>query len=588
MKRKITMLLMVLVLILASCTTAKPAPGQETEPTVVEGSQQEPVAEPNEAASGEQPVDEQPAAEQPAASKPAGSWVSLDLAPDEVGSGPRIINLYADYPWTLDPQNTSSFAGVLSLQFFDTLVTYEVNPETGIADQTKIVPELAESWEISDDNKVLTFHLNKNAKFWDGTPVTAEDVYWSIQRALEGRMGWGTTQIETGGIYEVSQMEVVDPYTFRVTYPNGLGRYSLRNFASMSLTVMSKKACEENRTDSDPWCVEWIKKNVMGSGPYMLGDYKDGEYMVVKANKDYWGPVKPYFSEIVFQVVPDPQTRMMLMQGGEADIAFMGIKEYAALKNDSNVTVFTVPQQQDTTVMRWRTDVPPFDDIKIREAVIKAIPYERIVNEVCLGFCTPVKNLVGVNTLGYYEEPLFETDIEAAKQLVAESSYAGKQIPSFEVPLSEQSMHVNTAVIIQDALREIGLDMKIKPITSAAFDELAWDKRSLEVSIHSMQPWWNDFMYWAYWMYHTNSATNHIQFSNEMLDKSVMQAMLIPQENVDEYMALQTPVLDLLINERLATPLYQTNWTVAQSNNICNMNYFPWAQIGLEYLRSCD
>lgn len=579
MKRKMTLLLLVLVLLITACTSTKPAPSQEATPTaVVSGEQDQPAVEPTKA----------PAVEQPAEVKPTGKFVALDLKPEEVGSGPRIINLYADYPWTLDPQNTSSFAGVLSLQFFDTLVTYEVDPETGIANQTKIVPRLAKSWEISEDNKVLTFHLNENAKFWDGTPVTADDVYWSLQRALEGRMGWGTTQIETGGIYKVDQMEVVDPMTFRVTYPDGMGRYSLRNYASMSLTVLSKKACEENREESDTWCVEWIKKNVMGSGPYMPGDYKDGEYMVVKANKDYFGDVKPYFSEIVFQVVPDPQTRMLLLQSQEADIAFMNTKEYAALQNTPGVTVFSVPQQQDVAVMRWKTDVAPFDDLKIREAVIKAIPYERIVNEVCLGFCTPVKNLVGVNTPGYYEEPLFQTDIEAAKKLVAESSYAGKTIPSFEIPLYEQSMHVNTAVLIQDALREIGIEMKIKPVTAAAFDEMAWDKQSLEVSIHSMQPWWNDFMYWAYWMYRSDSVTNHIRYSNDMLDKAVVDALLIPQENEDEYMELQTSVLDLMINDRLAAPLYQTNWTVAHSNKVCNMNYFPWAQIGLEYLRGCE
>lgn len=581
MKSKLTIVLLVLVLIMTSCTSAKPAPGenQATAPAA-EDVKSTPAAE--------EPAAKEPAAEEPAAEQPTSGMSALDLKPEEVGAGPRIVYLYADYPWTLDPQNTSSFASALSLEFFDTLVTYKVDPATGIANQTEIVPRLAKSWEISEDNKVLTFHLDETAKFWDGTQVTADDVYWSIQRALEGRMGWGTTQIETGGITKVDQMEVVDPMTLKITYPDGLGRYSLRNFASMSLTVLSKKACDDNAAENDPWCVEWIKKNAMGSGPYMLGDYKDGEYMIAKANKDYWGAAKPYFSEVVFQVVPDPQTRMMLLQNKEADIAFLSTKEYSVLKTDANVKLFSVPQQQDVAVMRWKPDVAPFDDPKIREAIIKAIPYERIINEVCLGFCTSVKNLVGVNTPGYYEEPLFTTDMEAAKKLVAESTYAGKEIPSFEIPLYEQSMHVNTAVLIQDALRELGIEMKIKPLTSAAFDELAWDKRSLEVSIHSMGPWWNDFMYWTYWMYRSDSVTNHIRYSNEMLDKSVVDALLIPQDKEADYMELQQPVLDLLINDRLAAPLYQVNWTVAHSGKVCNMNYWPWSQIGLEYLRSCE
>jgi peptide/nickel transport system substrate-binding protein len=198
-----------------------------------------------------------------------------------------------------------------------------------------------------------------------------------------------------------------------------------------------------------------------------------------------------------------------------------------------------------------------------------------------------VKNLVGIDTVGYYEEPLFSTDVEAAKKLVAESKYAGK-VPSFEVILADSSPHMGAAVIIQDALRQIGLDMQIKPVTGPAFDDIAWKKRLLDVSIHSMGPWWNDFMYWAYWMYRSDSATNHIQYKNDMLDQSVVKALLVPQEKQDEYLALQKPVLDLMLKERLATPLYQVNWTIAASKKICNMNRYPWAQTALEYLRPCS
>lgn len=513
--------------------------------------------------------------------------VALDLEPDEVGSGPRIVYLYPDYPFTLDPQNGSSFANALGLQFFDTLLTYRIDFEKGVANQTDLVPRLAESWDISPDANTLTFHLRQDAKFWDGTPVTAEDVHYSIERALEGRMGWGTTQIESGGILSVDQLKIVDPYTLQITYPEGMNRYSLRNFAAISYAIISKKACMEGAGPDDPWCVEWIKRNAMGSGPYKIGDYQSGEFMIAVANKDYWRDVKPYFSEIMFRVVPDSQTRMLLLQSGDADIAYLSPPEYETVANDPNVTIFSLPRQQDVAVMRWKPTTPPFDDPKIREAVTKAIPYDRIVEDICRGLCSRVKNLVGLDTLGYYEEELFTTDLEAAKALVAESKYAGN-VPSFEVPLAESSPHMNAAVVIQDSLRQIGLDMRIRPLTGTAFDEIAWKRRALDVSIHSMGPWWNDFMYWAYWMYSTDSRTNHIQYSNAELDEAVVDALLIPQEQEEPYLALQKPVLSQLIDGRLAAPLYQVHWTVAHSSKICNMALFPWAQIGLEYLRECD
>lgn len=584
-----------LVLLVTACTPKTEVPTQEAAP--VEPAQEAEPVEPVEEAAPVEPVqEEEQAAPEPTETTEAmadteatgvSAAVPLELSPEEVGSGPRLVFLSNEYPFTLDAQNTPAFVGLMVLEVFDTLVTYEVDWDKGIGNQLKIKPRLAESWEIAPDNKSITFYLRKDAKFWDGTPVTAEDVKFSIERGLVGRMGWGATQIESGGIFSVDQMEVVDPYTFKVNYPNGIGRFSLRNMATMSLTIMQKKACVDNSTPEDPWCTEWIKKNLMGSGPYMLGDSKTDEYLILKANKDYWGEPKPYYSEIVFRIVPDPQARMLLLQNGEAHLSFLTQKELVALKDDPVVNLFTVPVQQDVAVLRWKPDYPPFDDMKIREAVIKAIPYEQIIRDACQGFCTPVKNFIGVNTLGYYEEPLFTQDMEAAKKLVAESKYAGK-VPSFEILLPEQSMHIPAAVLIQDSLREIGIDMQIKQITGNAFDEIAWQQRALKTEIHSMFPWWNDFMYWMFWMYTTTSATNHIQYTNEMLDDYVKKALLVSTDNEEEYLQYQKPIVELLINERLAVPLYQGNWTLAHSREICDMTFWPWGSVGLSYMRPCN
>ena len=96
-----------------------------------------------------------------------------------------------------------------------------------------------------------------------------------------------------GGLRSIDQMKIVDPHTLEITYPDGMNRYSLRNFAAISLAVISKAACKKGADASDTWCAQWIRRNVMGSGPYMLGDYKNGEFMIVKANKNYWREVKP-------------------------------------------------------------------------------------------------------------------------------------------------------------------------------------------------------------------------------------------------------------------------------------------------------
>jgi peptide/nickel transport system substrate-binding protein len=593
-------LLIALLVFLPACGQTPKTQEPEAEAPVVEEVAEEPEAEAPEVEEVVEEPDAEEAVEEPAAEEEdteeadtskaevvgVSRFVPLDLAPEDVGSGPRLVYLWHEYPFTLDPQNTSAFVGAMAMEMFDTLVTYEVDWEDGVANQLKIKPRLAESWDIAEDGKSITFHLVQNAKFWDGTPVTAEDVKFSIERGLVGRMGWGATQIESGGVYSPDQMEIVDDYTFRVNYPDGMNRFALRNFATLSLTIMSKEACLANSTPEDPWCVEWIKKDAMGSGPYKLGDYSQDEYLIIEANKDYWGEPKPYFSEIMFRIVPDPQARMLLLQSGEAQLARLTQKEHLALLDDPVVNLFTAARWQDVAVLRWKEDYPPFDDIKIREAVIRAIPYDKLVTDACKGFCSPSQNLIGPNTLGYWEEPLFTTDIEAAKQLVAESKYAG-DVPPFEILLPEQSMHVPAAVLIQDALREIGITMEVKLITQNAFDEIAWDKRALDTEIHSMGPWWNDFMYWMFWMYTTTSATNHIQFTDALVDDNVKEALLIPPERNEEYLDYQTPVIEMLINERLAAPLYELKWTLAHSKDLCSVALWPWGQTNVSYLRAC-
>ena len=82
-------------------------------------------------------------------------------------------------------------------------------------------PDLAKSWEVTPDNKSVTFHLNKNAKFWDGTPVTTADVYWSFERLLVGKVGGAVEQLYVGAINSIDQLEVIDEHTIRFNFPDG-------------------------------------------------------------------------------------------------------------------------------------------------------------------------------------------------------------------------------------------------------------------------------------------------------------------------------------------------------------------------------
>jgi peptide/nickel transport system substrate-binding protein len=501
-------------------------------------------------------------------------------------AGGRLVILEPGDPPGLDPQSTSGIGVPIDFDIYSTLITYKIDYEKGLADQEKYEPELAESWKIAPDRKSITFVLRRDAKFSDGSLVTAEDVAYSIKRAIDGKLGWGRTQLASGGVTSPDQVQVVDPRTVRVNFPNGLNRYSLRNFGTISTTVVSKKYCEAHATSDDPYAGKYMQKNPMGSGAYTLVSWKSGESVVLKARPDYWGEPKPSYTEIYYRIVPDSQTRMLLMKSGEADIvAGLTPKDWLELKSAPNIQVVSVPRNQDILTFRWNPTVPPFDDIKIRRAIIKAIPYKTILDETVYGFGTPVKSLMGLKTYGFKEYPLFQTNAEEAKRLVKESKYADGSAKFTLVVSTSFPERIAAAVHIQSALREIGITMDIQQVPYAAYFDRA-TKREYAVNLHSMGPWWNDALYWAYWMFYSDSSTNYINYKNAIVDEASVKALTVPPEDAATYDKLMKQVFDdTLVADAIAAPLYQVNWTIAVKKGIGNVIYWPWAQMEHTYLR---
>ena len=158
-------------------------------------------------------------------------------------------------------------------------------------DYAKLEPELAERWEMAADGMRVTFKLRRNAKFHDGTPVTAKDVKWSFDRAVTVG-GFPTFQMKAGSLEEPEQFKVVDDYTFQVKF-----------LRKDKLTMPGPRRCrcrrsinselaKKHATEKDPWALEWLKNNDAGGGAYKVESWKPGQEMVY-ARFDDWksGPL---------------------------------------------------------------------------------------------------------------------------------------------------------------------------------------------------------------------------------------------------------------------------------------------------------
>src|SRR5437762_2235846 len=226
---------------------------------------------------------------------------------------------------TLDPNIPGSTreAFAVSLSTYDRLVSFGRKQLNGkwVFDLGKITGELAESYEVSPDGLKMTFRLRKDAKFQDGTLVTAEDVKWSLDRVVTAPV-LGKAQLLTGSMTSADQFKVIDPLTIEVTLPKP-DKLALPNLATVYPIIFNSKVAKANATAEDPWAIAWLKEHTAGSGAYMIESFKPGEQVIIKRNEDWnRGSVnKPaFFKRAIVQSVPEPATRANLVERGDADI----------------------------------------------------------------------------------------------------------------------------------------------------------------------------------------------------------------------------------------------------------------------------
>src|ERR1700722_15693094 len=188
---------------------------------------------------------------------------------------------------TLDPNvpGPTREAFAVSLSTYDRLVSFGRKQLDGkwVFDLNTINGELAESYDISPDGLKLTFHLRKDAKFQDGSPVTAEDVKWSLDRAVTAPV-LGKAQLLTGSMTSADQFKVIDPLTFEVTLPKP-DKLALPNLATIYPIIFNSKVAKANATSDDPWAIGWLKEHTAGSGAYVIESFKPGEQVIMKRNE---------------------------------------------------------------------------------------------------------------------------------------------------------------------------------------------------------------------------------------------------------------------------------------------------------------
>jgi len=374
--------------------------------------------------------------------------VALGVAAPAFAAGDIIIT-YKDDVSTLDPAigyDWQNWSIIKSL--FDGLMDY--TPGT-----TELVPDLAESYDISDDGKTFTFKLRDGAKFTNGRALTAEDVKYSIERVLDP-----ATQSPGAGFFgSIDTIEVVDPMTvrFNLNQPDATFLHVMAlNFAH----VVPKEAVEKYGAD--------FGKNPVGSGAFKMKEWTTGQRLVLEKNADYWKPDTPKLDTVTFEFGQEPNVALLRLQRGEVDVLGDGIPpaQFLEVKDDPQYAGQIIEGGQlHTGYVTMNVNTKPFDDVRVRQAVNMAINKDRIVR-IINNRAVPANQPLPPSMPGYIKDLKgFAYDPEGAKKLLADAGLADGF--STELYVYNTDPNPRIAQAIQQDLAAVGINAEIKSLAQA-------------------------------------------------------------------------------------------------------------------------
>ena len=475
---------------------------------------------------------------------------------------------------SLDLHKTSrgDDALVVGQWFNATLVTQNSDGE--------YIPYLAESWEFSEDGLTWTFHLRDDVKFHNGDPVTAHDFVWTYERALDPDLASPGTGRRLAGM----TFEAPDDYTVVFNFPTPA--ISLLQFLNWGyMAPMSQRAVEELGAE--------YELNPVGTGPYKVVEVRPGEGVSMERWDEYnWGPeffeganTGPYnFDRIEFSILPEEATRIAALEAGDIDYV-NGISNPldVAILEAAGVTVQQAPYGQ-VRMVYLQNHVPPFDDVRVRQALNYAVNREEITQIVTDGADQISRGPISPGMLGYdpeiEEQCGYHFDLDRAKELMQEAGYTfgddGMLITPdgepFSLTLIGEPVDSGTAYmeVLQSMWRELGLDITLESTEpSILYPRLT--ERDYQMG-YGRRGGWTSYDY-LYAIYHSSTGRDLPGSMRSAVDDPITDELLVK----NRAMAMDNPELQGSINE-LYCHIAEQSYSVWISDGVFRPSIGPRVQ----------
>ncbi|MDM8529563.1 peptide ABC transporter substrate-binding protein [Anaerolineales bacterium HSG25] len=502
------------------------------------------------------------------------SSVENDVVSSEKLAKDQVFITLGSEPPTLDPHlSGDATSAEYVVEIFSGLMAYD--------QALNLIPDVAESYEISDDGLVYTFKLRPNAVFEDGKPIRAEDFKWSYERACDPATRSHTADTYMGDIVgcreklqgqatEIMGVTVVDEQTLQLTIDEPKG-FFLAKMTYPTAYVLDQEAVERGGAT-------WYT-NPNGSGPFKLAEYSpnDAGMIILERNENFYRQPVPVLERVIY-LVNAPINGMTGYEQGLEPIA-PGVTFDAIQIGSANLNRATDPNnplskefetinEYSIFYIGFNVSKPPFDDPKIRQAFNLALDKKRIVKLAFQGTVPVANGIVPPNMPGYENPDLsdYEFNPERAFELIADSSYGDVS----ELP--EITLHVSgVGGAVGPVLESIAESYKVNLGVEVAIEQSPWaeflqDLNGSEPSYQLYQLGWvadyPDPQNFLEILFHSESSQNHGGYSNVEVDNLLNEAKASrdPQTRLVLYQQAEQKILD----DAAWVPIYFSveNWLV--------------------------
>lgn len=479
---------------------------------------------------------------------------------------------------SIDPPNTGASQSVaVDNLVFGGLVRLDGN--------LLVQPDGAESWEEKDGGKTFVFKIRKDLKFADGTPVTAEDFAYALNRAFapefaNGATGYylsnivGAMDVTEGKAKTISGVKVIDPQTLQIDLQTP-ATYFLYQLTFPASFVVSKKAVEANPQN-------WTD-TAFGTGPFMVKEWKHNESITLVPNPHYWKGA-PKLEQITMPFYQDAETALKVYQTGDLDI--MGTFDFpsAQIPNVQSNADFNQVNQFFVAYIGFNNARAPFDNVKVKQAFAQAVDKKTLIDKVLEGAFVEADTIIPPGMPGYNKDANVQKfDPTNAQKLLADAGYpGGKGFPKIKLAINNENPNYGkiAAALQQMWKQNLGVDVEINTEELAKFNEdltaTQNDPKADTAFDFYISVWGADYpdpQNFVSQQLRTGVGNNNGNYSNAEFDKLVDAADVEP--NLEKRYPMYQQAEQIALDEVGWLPLYYGKANILLSKKINGLVITP-------------